>query len=968
MNLHIQQILRYSGKIVALCILVLCHAHGADISFKRYSTDDGLSQISILALHEDAQGMLWIGTRHGLNVFDGYGFQTYYNNPWDSTSLIHNHINSIVAGKNHTLWIGTGEGLCRYSMEMGTFRQYQTPYTYDTPWRITNMYVDSNENLWVISNTGVFMMPNQSNKYIPIQLLENGTAVEDYSIQLALETKDGHFWLAGHSGLFLFDGNFDAPTFHFHEVKSGEKVLEEVTAIYQDEPNRIWLGSLLELWCFDILNGSAQTIKNEYGAGASKFTFNNRLSMGKGFDNTIWTTSYNGILIVDPDKMTYVDRIMHSPSNRLSLSDNSIHSLLISESGDRWVGTYSGGLNYYSPYQNAFKLYQHNPLRPTSLNSNIINAFEEGADGKLYIGTSRGGLNIYDGRTDRYEYDLTEFNIRDLFYDSKGTLWVSTLFNGLVRYDTRAKKPFFFRNSELADENNVADVDTGDIVFEDDEGRIWVGSWNAIYEYNRRTDSFDKYEFEVEHFWDDHGVRCIIQDGDDLWMMTATGVKVFNRTNKNFVRDYAHIPNDSTSLPSNNATYAIRDKENKLWLATYGGLSLFNKATNTFTNYSIEDGLPSNMVLCMLVDDHNKIWTSTSNGLAVYDQATGKFKVFDKSNNLQSNAFRDNACFACSDGEFLFGGINGFNKFNPLDIAEDYSTLEVVLTDLKLFNKKVMPGPETVLPRGLRYLDTLVLNYNQNVVTIGYSAADFFDPQKTQYSYIMEGFDAGWHEVGGNRTATYTNLSPGLYTFKVRAANANGEFVNKATSIVIEVVPPYWQTAWFRLTAVALLLLLIYVGHRIRVSSLVIQRKKLDRMVKERTAVIDSQNRTLEQQNANLLHAEEEVRTANEQLQKANDGLEAKVTKRTEKLNAQNQKIKEYAFLNAHKVRSPLVRILGLINLYDTGELSSEELQDVNTKIKESALELDQVTRKINEELDSEIGKKERGSEAPSPK
>ncbi len=918
--------------------------------FKQYTSDHGLTQITILALHQDQDGMLWIGTRNGLNSFDGYNFKNYYHSPWDSTSLMHNHVEVLEGDKDNGLWIGTNGGLCRLDFETGVFKPYRLQTNSKIAWQIKELEIDKNGNLWIVSNLGIFILYEGSNNFTHVRPVPNEN--QSPSIQHVVCDNDNEIWLGGYSGFFKIIHSKGTLVIKKREINHKNQSLKEVTGLHTTDQGKIWIGSISHLWEYSPNTESAAAYPNIYSMGRKDIPFENR-SFVNGVDNTFWIASYKGVFVFDVAQKKYVQNIHHDPNDNFSLSDNSVHSMLVTDQGDRWVGTYSGGLNYYSPYKKAFELHRHSLESPSSLNSNIINEFIEGPNGKIFIATSRGGLNIWDEKNQTYQHAITDKNIRHMFYDRNEQLWLGTLFNGLIKIDPETLEPFFYRKSapkatEQIDKNNS----TGAVFLEDQTGQFWVGSWNAIYQYIADLDEFEEYQYPIAEQWVEHTLRDMIEVDNEIWVASETGIQIFYKNKKHFGKVLLHIKGDKRSLPSNHITYFTKDNNGQIWVASYGGISQYHPEDQSFTNYDISDGLPSNMVLCMLVDANNNLWLSTSKGLAMFNQVNKKIKIFDQSNNLQSSAFRDGACLACEDGDFIFGGINGFNKFDPTEIHEDSSLLKTVFTDLLLFNQEIEPGNHSIIKKNLRYLDTLVLNYDQNVLSIGYTAADYFDQAKTHYSYTMEGFEDNWNEVGSTRLATYTNLSPGTYTFRVKAANANGDYNPDETSLTIVIIPPFWKTAWFQVTLLSFIAMMLWGIHFFRVKILIQQSRRLDSLVQERTEIIDGQNNKLKEQNHKLTQAEEEIRTSHDLLQEANSNLEEKVAIRTQKLDLQNQKIKEYAFLNSHKVRAPLVRILGLVRLYSTGQLTDDELKYVNDNIEKSALELDGITKKINKELD----------------
>ncbi|MFY0628292.1 MAG: hypothetical protein JXR07_18495 [Reichenbachiella sp.] len=938
--------------MIQVCFAQLCQADDG-YNFKRFSTEDGLSQISVLDIQEDSHGFIWIGTRNGLNVYNGFKFEHFFTDPWDSTSLINNHINAILPDKFNNLWIGTNGGLCRFDREQGTFKRYNNDHITEGKWLINSLLIDSFNNLWIMSNLGVHQLPFESD-VVKSVIKKNQASQKKLSMfNCAILDEIGNIWFGGQDGIYYYEKNDESLTLSQKYEEHSKTGITNVRAMKLITNNDLWIGTETHNWHINLATDKVNSKLSIYSTEDG----NQKLEIRKiieGPNNKLMVSSYSGIYIYDPEERKFTDRIFHDSAKPLSLSDNSVHSMLVTKNEDLWLGTYSGGLNYYSPTQNIFVVHRQNNTLNESLNSNIINGFVEGADGKLYIATSRGGLNIYNPETGKYSYLIENINTRHLAIDNQNMLWISSFFSGMFRYDLNTNKMYSYLERDNANGNFIDKYGTRHSTLIDKEGNVWVAAWNSIYKYRRETDDFEKYTYQYEGD-NYHWISQLLQVGDDIWLMTNSGIRVFSTITNEYVNHYQFSFSDSTSLPNNFASSAVIDLNGNVWVGSQAGISKFSRKEENFTTLSTDHGLPSNMVECMLVDENNNIWVSTSNGLVVLDQSTMNFRIFDKSNNLQSSAFRTGACYACDDGKMLFGGVNGFNEINPKEIVSESEELKVVLTDFSLFNEKLKPKVHSTLTKNLNFMDTIQLSFEDNVISIGYTAIDYSDAEKNNYSYILDGFENNWNHVENNRTATYTNLEPGSYVFRVRASNEKGLMSEIETKLVLKIEPPFWMTKWFRIIAVLVIVIIVLLVHQNRVKLLIQQKNNLDQKVLIRTQVIEDQKKDLVEKNESLQKAEEEVRTANEQLKVVNDNLELIVEARTQKIKIKNEKIKEVAFLNSHKVRAPLVRILGLINLFKTGNVTPSEMKSMNEKIHESALELDQITRKVNTELNDEL-------------
>ncbi len=914
-------------------------SHAMDFTFKHYNSEHGLSQITILSIFEDSDGFIWIGTRNGLNFFDGHEFTRFFNNPWEDNSLSNNVVNAITADKNGVLWIGTEAGLCSYNKEFHQFNRYDLKELYKGGWNITSLQFDDQGNLWIASNFGVHRMDRGSMEIYPVALLTNGPKIEDKHFYQIIKTTIGDVFLAGASGLYKVDPNrlntVIKQSYSFHE-----QVLDFAESIAETPDGKLLVSSQSKLWEVNPQNFEARIFNNQY-KGLS-FGSRNIIVLDQ---STAWVGSYDGVFILDYENGQYIHRLHHIGDDHLSLSDNSVHGMLRCVNGDIWIGTWSGGLNYYSPYQNIFDVFQHSVKNPEyTLNSDIINSFAEGPDGKLYIATGRGGLNIYDESTGTYQYVLTNLNIRRLLFEDESTLWLGTYYNGIVKYDIQTRQSKFYKHQK--GDQAIIPANTNHALLKDKNGTIWIGSWNRLYRYDPEKDHFVRYAYKVADINDYHTIEQIIEVGNNLWLITNTGIQVFDPANQKFIRRHQYEPGDRNGLPGDVLFHATIDKTNKLWIAGQGGISYYIPESQSFYTLTVEDGLPSNMPVCLVVDDANNLWISSAHGLSVLNQVNMRFRVFDQTNNLQSYTFREGSCYRCKDGTLYFGGMNGYNKVDPRAVKVDPNKPRIVITDLKLFNKIISPENNPILERSISELDTLVLDYFENVITLDYVAVDYSEPYKNQYAYMMEGFETEWNNVGKLRTATYTNLAPGTYVFKVKASNGDGIWNDQGKSLVIKIIPPIWLTNWFRVMMVLTIVFGVTLFYKLRVRTYKRNQVLLKQTVSDRTRELQEINEQLGEKNEQVLEQKEEIEAQRDSLKETLRHLE-----QTQEQLVESEKMASVGTITAglaHELNNPLNYIVGL------SDPIKRDLQDVLENVREDKKEESkELIEEINNLLDS---------------
>jgi signal transduction histidine kinase len=394
----------------------------------------------------------------------------------------------------------------------------------------------------------------------------------------------------------------------------------------------------------------------------------------------------------------------------------------------------------------------------------------------------------------------------------------------------------------LSEDSTTISNNTIRAIYEDKSGLMWVGTWGGLNLFDAKRDSFVHFIHQPDNptSISDDRIRCLLEDRDStLWIGTYKGLNKLNRKTGEF-KHYLHNPDDSTSL-SHDRVLALHEGVNgNLWIATYGGgLNKFDPSTETFVAYTEKDGLPNDAVYGILEDENGNLWMSTNKGISRFNPVSETFKNFDVSDGLQSDEFNGGAFTKSPKGEFFFGGINGYNAFYPERITENKYIPPVVLTSFKLFDEEVR------LDSSISQIKKVQLSYLDNFFAFEFAALDYSNPEKNQYSYKLEGFDRDWIRCRNRRYANYTNLDGGEYVFKVKGSNSDGIWNEQATSVKISIVPPIWGKIWFRISAVIIILSMIYGIYNYRMKKIEKQRSYLKTQIAERTWEINERNKQL---------------------------------------------------------------------------------------------------------------------------
>ena len=404
---------------------------------------------------------------------------------------------------------------------------------------------------------------------------------------------------------------------------------------------------------------------------------------------------------------------------------------------------------------------------------------------RIWIGTDGGGLNMFDSKTDqifRYNSQNTNLNsdaVLSIIEDSKHQIWLGTWGGGLNRFDlkTRSFQSFTTKNSQILDNNILS-------IIEDKRGNLWLGSFqNGLIQYDTKKNQFKNYNTNNSGLSMSmvNEVREI--SDDQLIVGTPAGLNIFD-LNKKYFKNYLHNPENIHSLSSDGIHCIMVENDTSIWVGTDNGLNRFNPKTEFFERFFKEDGLPDNIIKGQVFDVTGKLWVSTNKGICRWDIKNRTLKIFTKADGLQSNEFNDRSTIRLKDGRILLGGTKGFNVLYPEKIKENKSIPRIILTDFLVFNKPVGAGMlDSPLETHISETNKLTLSHTLSVFTFQFAAMDFTAPEKNQYAYIMEGFEKNWNYVGTQRMATYTNLSPGEYTFRVKGSNNDGVWNEEGTSI-----------------------------------------------------------------------------------------------------------------------------------------------------------------------------------------
>lgn len=824
------------------------------LRFERLLFEEGLSQSVVICILQDSLGFLWFGTQDGLNKYDGYNFTVFTNNPYNSNSISDRWISVLFEDREGRLWIGTRlGGLNLYDRKTGAFTDYQAdpanPYSLSSN-TITGIAEDGQGAIWIGSAEGLNRLEPDTG-LITRYLNDPGNpnSLVNNAINALVSDRDGLIWIGTNLGLDRFDPQTGIFSHYTKDPDDTNSVSSNIIhVLFQDKGGILWVGTANGLNWFERKNNQFVNYRYRPNDPVS-LSNNNILSLHEDRSGAIWVGTDHGLNRLDREASTFT-RYFYDANDPFSLSNNSIRSVYEDRTGVLWVGSFGGGLNRSYRGKWGFTHINANTSDPDGLNDNTIFPIYEDAEGYIWIGTYDGGLNRLNRRTGKfshYQHDpadpdsLGGEHIWSIFQDREGTLWVGTS-TGLDKFDAKNFRFIHYRHNP-ADPTSLSG-DMVNAIFEDSRGTFWVGTANGLNRYNRQTGQSERYGIcpLTPGCLSDNEITDIYEDRlGQLWVGTFYGG--LNRLDREtgIFRVFQNESQDIMSLSSNSITAIYQDTRGNLWIATAGGgLNRFEYETETFIHYQELEGLPNNVVNGILEDNEGRLWLSTNKGISRFNPFTGSFKNYDAADGLQSNEFNMHSYYKAKSGEMYFGGINGISLFFPDQINDNQYVPPVVLTSITQAGESIYPrnGPETI--------QEVTLYWPRNFFEFEYAALSYAQPEKNQYAYKLQGFDQDWILMGTRRFGRYTNLPGRTYTLRIKGSNNDGVWNEEGIAIKIRIVPPFWETVWFRGTAALVLFVLMVGGFRLRVSSVERRSRELEYQVRERTREIERRNQEMD--------------------------------------------------------------------------------------------------------------------------
>ncbi len=806
--------LRIALRKQVLCVLIYLlgsmylSAQITDVHFSHLSINDGLSQNSVHAICQDNLGFMWFGTKDGLNRYDGRHFKIFQSDPFDNNSLSGNNITTLYEDANQHLWIGTTVGLTRYNPRTESFRRIHLNALShkNEPERINSITEDHLNQIWVATaNEGLFVLrPVNADSFVlhHIDLLVDSLSHQNIR-NLVFDSE--YIWAGTGSGLLRINPQTLEEKFYSISTREPSFELDDiedaVTALIMDDSTHLWVGSNSGISHFDKNSGDYTHYPNRYHKVRYSWGMVNRI-IKDPFMGNLWLGTPGELIIFDVTEKRY-QYITYEPNENGGLSGEGITSLLVDKGGLIWVGTNGYGINICDPSKIGIRKLPK-PNRPDARTKDFtVRTIFEDRDENLWV--SARVLYRWDKSRKKvvhYERSAEEISAFgntgawSIIQDQSGWLWMGT-FEGLFKHRLSDSMVIRYQFDPL-DAKGIPEKIVYE-VFEDRKGQIWIMTQSFISLLDPVTETFTHTRYQDRGETNEASFGSIYETSDGLfWINSETGLVRFNPESKEIKRYTLEI-NNPVGINNNIVRSLCPDPmepDRILWLGTSGGgLNKFDIQTGTFAHYTEAEGLPDNVVYGVLPGDENDLWLSTNKGLCHFDPQTGQVHNLDVHDGLQSNEFNNGAYFKSKNGVLYFGGINGVNYFRPEQIKLNTNIPNIVITNMKIGNKDVdIGGKSGMLSQSISYADRVKISHLDAFFTFEFAALDFAAANKNQYEYRLKGWDRDWIPIGNQRSATFSNVSHGKYTFQVRGSNNDGLWNNEGASIELEITPSFWNT------------------------------------------------------------------------------------------------------------------------------------------------------------------------------
>lgn len=757
-----------------------------DLQFENITSIEGLSNNTVYDIDQDVEGFIWIATQQGLNKFDGRTLYSYYQD-FQYDSLAGNTIRTILCSSWGELFVGTESGASIYLKEKDKFLTIL--HDSSSLGRITDFIELTSGKVLIGSTTGMYFI----DKKHTIEKISN------VYVRYLCEVKKDTIWATYRKGILVIDNRgklikvYNNDNYNKNDIDFSA---ENIQCIFRDSRDRIWVGKMhYGLGYYN--DEKDEFIPIRLNKGINSIEDNFIRAINEDSQGNLWIGTESGLYIYNVKEQSFnFYGISYNP-NYKGLNDKAIYCIFHGSEDIIWIGTFFGGVNFtHSQQEGIHRLYADGGIK--SLSGNAVSEMVELSDGRIWIATEDGGINVLDPENGTFEYiknirgdskSLSSNNVHSIKEDKNGDLWIGTFIGGLNKYQ-RNTGVFECIDLPYPDHNSLRSIFSVHI---DSKDRIWVAAINGLYMSNNFGKTFKRIAPEI---FINMFLYYVEEDSEHNIWVCSYDRGIYKLDTLLTVTSYS--TDNTPGISNNGIIYFFEDSNRTIWFGTReGGLIKYDPETARFTSYTEADGLPNNTVYAITQDKLGNIWLSTNKGISMFNPVNERFKNYNENDGLIGNQFNYKSCLTASDGTIYFGAVNGLNYFDPVYLSVKKYRPKLHFTDFKLFNKSLAIGEKDILSKHINYQDKIELKYRFNAITIEYIGLNYSYPKNVEYAYYLEGFDQGWNYVGTKNSATYTNLSPGKYTFKLKVATTT-DWISSSDirTLHITIKPPFWSSIW----------------------------------------------------------------------------------------------------------------------------------------------------------------------------
>ncbi|MDR1624063.1 MAG: response regulator [Tannerellaceae bacterium] len=786
-----------------------------------FTTGHGLSSTKVTSILQDNTNFLWVGTEDGLNRFNGYDFTIYKNQPGDSLSLISNHITALFQDSGNRLWVATIAGLEYYDLACDGFINVSLnlPDEVVKNNQCTDIIEDSRGNLWfAVSGYGVVCYsPDTGDSFL---LSPSGASSSPSLCSLYIESveedKEGNIWFGSQdNGISVY--NPVTRTFRNYNMANHALISNAVFDLCLRANGDMLISTLRQgLSIYD----SQKKQFTSYPDVFNKLNIRSVFCANEDLDgNILIGTEGKGAFIFDPVKK---ELKQHPVFKEMvdEIGDSKVHSIYRGSYNYIWMSLSYKGVFVMGYEKTGFKSLRKINNEPNSLNYGQVTGITTDKEKNIWIATDGGGLNHYNPQTKQYTHYIYDPNnpqsisdnaVVSVFCDSKNRVWAGTYIGGLCLFNRDDSTFTHFR----AEKRNANALQSDFIknIQEDKRGNLWLGTnGGGLTRFDPENKVFRTFRSaENRGLVNDHIVILFIDSKNRLWIGTYFGLSCMDIDIESFT-----FFDRSNGLSSLSVFSVAEDAGGTIWIGTANGLNRYNPENNTFTKvYPMHREYYSPVINGILTHkSKDQLWLSTNHGIVRFSPETGQLNRYLFNSGLQSNEFLLGSYYKSPEGELFFGGVNGLNTFYPDEIYDVPATPKVHITGLKIFNEQVSINKKingkVVLTQNIEITKKIKLKQSHKNFTLDFVGMGILDSYMTIYSCKLDGFDKDWTNYNyTHRSITYTNLNPGIYTFRIKASNTPDVWEGEETSLIIEIEPAIWNTWWAKSGYVILALALL---------------------------------------------------------------------------------------------------------------------------------------------------------------